>query len=385
LTPREKININSKRRFRVLIAPLDWGLGHTTRCLPIIKVFQRMGAEIVVACNENQAHLLLREIPGLQVTHINGYGLNYSRSKWMMWIRIIFQIPKILTAIKREKSWLISFLKGERFDLILSDNRFGLRHPSVYSIFLTHQLRIRVPVSSWLENQLQKLNYRFINLFNECWIPDFEGNPNLAGELSHPRQLPQPKLRYLGALSRFAEKNLLNEGHPELAILISGPEPQRTIFENLLINELMDFNGTAVVVRGLPTESRNKEGFRNISFFNHLAAAELNELLGNCKFVICRSGYTSIMDIIALRKKSILIPTPGQTEQEYLANYLMEKNWCINFHQKNFSLQKALAYAQDFAYADLHQFKMDQFEIVIQDFMQEQFKEILQPDASREN
>ena len=385
MTGLEKINIKAENRARILIAPLDWGLGHTTRCLPIIKAFLELGAEIVVACNANQARLLACEIPNIRLLDLKGYDIRYSRKKWRTWIKIFLQIPKILTAINKEKEWLNSLLKRERFDIIISDNRFGFHHPSVYSIYMTHQLRVKVPFSRWIENQLQKWNYGFIAQFNECWIPDYEGSRNLAGELSHPAQLPRIKTKYLGALSRFEANLNSDKSFPELIALISGPEPQRTIFEELLINELRNFQGNAVVVRGLPNENRTRNGFGSVSFFNHLPTAELQGLLCNSRFVICRSGYSSIMDMIALRRRCILVPTPGQTEQEYLAAFAMKNKWGVAFSQKDFSLQNAVASAEEFEYADRDQFNTHQVESIIKEFMQEHFKETQQPNAPGEN
>ena len=383
MTGLAKININSNRRARILIAPLDWGLGHTTRCLPIIKVFLAAGAEIVVAGNERQRLVVATEFPSIRLIHLQGYDIRYSSVRWMTKAKIAWQIPKILTAIKRETAWLNSLLGKEKFDLVISDNRFGLHHHSTHCVYITHQLLIATPGSRRLEDQIQKWHYRYIKQFDECWVPDFEGDPNLAGKLSHPNLLPQTNLKYIGAISRFEDGLHSNSNHTDLVILISGPEPQRTVFENLLTAELNQFPGSAVVVRGLPDSITAKKGFNNVSFFNHLPTVELGELLKNAKVVICRSGYSTVMDLVALRKKSILIPTPGQTEQEYLADFLMGKKYFLAFPQHHFSLSTALERASVFEYADLHNFKMNQLELVVQNSLQVEFKESIQTDASR--
>ena len=383
MTLLEKINIKQGGPARILIAPLDWGLGHTTRCLPIVKAFQRQGAEISVACNEPQAGLLKPEIQGIRLLRLEGYGLQYAGSERTTTLKIALQIPKILTSIKRENQWLRDLLNREKFDLVISDNRYGLHHPSVYSIFMTHQLRIQVPFSSWLENRLQKRNYHFINQFDECWIPDLPNEPNLAGSLSHPAKLPATKVKYIGPISRFKEVKSNLNSH-DLVIIISGPEPQRTIFEKKCLSELKDFNGTAIVVRGLPVETTHLENSGNVSFFNHLPADELGEILGRAKFVVSRSGYSTIMDMAALKKKSIFIPTPGQTEQEYLAEYLMEKKFCFAIKQKDFSLQAALSRATNFEYADFSQYSMSQIDTIAQGYMKGLLKETKLPDVSNE-
>ncbi len=365
----------------MLFAPLDWGLGHTTRCLPIIKAFQAAGADVVIACNNNQETLLQAELEGVRFLPLKGYGLRYSTSKWFTWVILAYQIPKILTSIKTERRWLDSLQQKEMFDVLVSDNRYGLHHESCYSIFITHQLRIRVPFSRMMENLLQFWNYRFIRRFDECWVPDFEGQKNLAGELSHPKQLPAINLRYVGAVSRFKKRDNSVTESKDLVALISGPEPQRTIFEDKLVSELANWKGSAVVVRGLPGATACPPAFNNVSFQNHLPSSQLSELIDGGTYIVARSGYSTVMDIVALKKKSILIPTPGQTEQEYLGNWLMKNKICLCIDQENFHLSEAINAASKFDYADLSRFTTDQYESEVSNFMHQHFKETIQSDV----
>lgn len=346
----DKINNLQKRKIRVLIAPLDWGLGHATRCLPIIYELLRKGCEVCVACNERQAHLMRTEVPDAQIIPLPGYNFRYSKLGALNKLATIFQVPKILIAIKREHRWLRDVFKKESFDLIISDNRYGFYNQTAYSVFITHQLQIQVPGNKWLQRILQKWNYYFINRFNECWIPDFKVEPNLAGELSHPEVLPKIVVRYIGLLSRFENIVVSTRKPVDILILISGPEPQRTVLEEKIVDQLQKIKRSAIVVRGLPEMKDVRESFNNISFFNHLPAQELNELMSNAQVVISRSGYSTVMDIIQLGKKSILVPTPGQTEQEYLAAYLMQKKWCLSFPQNKFFIESALQEAAQFDY-----------------------------------
>ena len=346
----DKINNLQKRKIRVLIAPLDWGLGHATRCLPIIYELLRKGCEVCVACNERQAHLMRTEVPDAQIIPLPGYNFRYSKLGALNKLATIFQVPKILIAIKREHRWLRDVFKKESFDLIISDNRYGFYNQTAYSVFITHQLQIQVPGNKWLQRILQKWNYYFINRFNECWIPDFKVEPNLAGELSHPEVLPKIVVRYIGLLSRFENIVVSTRKPVDILILISGPEPQRTVLEEKIVDQLQKIKRSAIVVRGLPEMKDVRESFNNISFFNHVPAQELNELMSNAQVVISRSGYSTVMDIIQLGKKSILVPTPGQTEQEYLAAYLMQKKWCLSFPQNKFFIESALQEAAQFDY-----------------------------------
>ena len=258
-------------------------------------------------------------MPDVQIIPLPGYNFRYAKLGALNKLATIFQVPKILIAIKREHRWLRDVFKKESFDLIISDNRYGFYNQTAYSVFITHQLQIQVPGNKWLQRILQKWNYYFINRFNECWIPDFKVEPNLAGELSHPEVLPKIVVRYIGLLSRFENIVVSTRKPVDILILISGPEPQRTILEEKIVDQLQKIKRSAIVVRGLPEMKDVRESFNNISFFNHLPAQELNELMSNAQVVISRSGYSTVMDIVKLGKKSILVPTPGQTEQEYLA------------------------------------------------------------------
>jgi len=200
-----------------------------------------------------------------------------------------------------------------------------------------------------IEIILQKWNYKFINRFNECWVPDEDGENNSAGELSHPVKLPSIPTKYIGPLSRFGIKNI-DEIKDHLLIILSGPEPQRTILENKVVDQIVNYPSTATIVRGLPGERNIIPSTNTIHFYNHLSSEELNREAMKADFIISRSGYSTIMDIAALQKKSILIPTPGQTEQEYLADHLMKKQFAFCVDQKKISLLENIQAAKRFEY-----------------------------------
>jgi len=334
---------------KILVAPLNWGLGHASRCIPIIKTLLNHEIEVIVACGKSQKIMLEAEFPGLRFEKLNGYDLKYGKNRRLTLLKIILQIPKILIQIKRENRWLNDFLNREKVNAVISDNRYGLFSPKILSIFITHQLRIKTPFGEKIETIIQQINYKYINRFSDCWIPDFEKEPSIAGDLSNPKKLTVMHIRYIGCLSRFKKLNtaIINNS---LLIILSGPEPQRTILEKLLLNQLHSFAGKATFVRGLPAENENLYVAPNTRVYNHLIATELNKIMCESEFVICRSGYSSIMDIIKLGKKSIVIPTPGQTEQEYLADYLFNKKIVYRVNQKDFLLNDALDNAKKFAF-----------------------------------
>jgi uncharacterized protein (TIGR00661 family) len=335
---------------RILLAPLDWGLGHTTRCIPVIYELLAQNADVWLAGERAQEALFSKEFPLLPFLTLEGYRVKYGSSSTGLIRTLFFQVPRLLRIIKKENQWLDKVVKEHQFDAVISDNRFGLYHSSIPSVFITHQLFIKSPMGKWAASFLQRKNYKFINHFTQCWVPDYEGSINLAGELSHPEKKPRIPLHYIGPLSRLrkigeAEK----KGH--LFISLSGPEPQRTLLENMIIDQVSHYNDTATIVRGLPAQVSIIPSTNDIQFYNHLPAAEYNKEIEKAEYVISRSGYSTIMDLTALGKKSILIPTPGQTEQEYLGELLMQqkKAYCIS--QDKFSLPGALQAAEQFKYA----------------------------------
>lgn len=332
-------NINITRK-RVLVAPLDWGLGHTTRCIPIIQELINHNFTVFIAAEGNSAYLLRKEFPNLTIISLTGYKISYSNTKLFFVARLIGQIPKILKAIKKEHTWLQKVIKEYEIDIVISDNRYGLYNTKVKSIFITHQLAIATGYvfTNWL---VQKLNYRLINKFYECWIPDEEAPFDFAGKLSQPKELPNIPTTYIGIMTRV--KNVKVEKSIDLLVLISGPEPQRTALEDMMLLQMTKLPLKMVLLRGLPgTSNKIINTNKELEIFDHLPALELSKLIQSSKIVIARSGYSTIMDLISLQQKGILIPTPGQTEQEYLAKYLAAKKYFVASQQKRFNLTKEL-------------------------------------------
>ena len=338
---------------RILVVPLDWGLGHATRCIPVIYELIKQGAEVWLAGEGVQKNLLKKEFPDLPILPLEGYRVKYGGSRLGLFRSIFFQLPRLFKTIKQENSWLKKVADEYQFDAIIADNRYGLYHPSIPSVFITHQLTIKTPFGKWSDRFLQKINYRFINRFTECWIPDEKKENGIAGELSHPAMMPVIPVHYAGILSRL-KKNNEPEQKNHLFISLSGPEPQRTLLENIIINEISQYHGTATIVRGLPGFSSIIPSTNDIRFYNHLSSEDYNKEMERADYIISRSGYSTVMDILVVGKKSILIPTPGQTEQEYLARYLTQKRLAFCIPQKNFSLNEVLRQAATFDYCTTH-------------------------------
>ncbi len=342
------IDKTTQKKVKILVAPLDWGLGHATRCVPIINKLLLLDCEVIIATAGSQMQLLKSEFTSLKFLELRGFGLKYGRNKLSTILKILWQIPKILIRVNQENKWLDKIIGEENFDIIISDNRYGLYSKKIISVFITHQLYIKTPFGKLLEKKLQQINYKYINRFSVCWIPDFENENMLAGKLSHPKSLPKIPVEYIGLLSRFEKKETAN--FFKLMILLSGPEPQRTALENIFLKELNFYDQKTILVRGLPFEKSTIHNSSNIEIHNHLSSSELNDAMCKSELVICRSGYSSVMDLAKLGKKSIMIPTPGQSEQEYLADYLCEKKYAMKINQNDFSLQDALEAAKSFPF-----------------------------------
>lgn len=320
----------------VLISPLNWGLGHATRCIPLIKAFEEKGWEVIIGA-EKQGHALLRaEFPNRKIIQFPGIKVTYSKNLPFL-VKLLLQTPRILIQMYQEHLRLQKIIETYDIDLVISDNRYGLFSKKIPAIFMTHQLHIKPPIFlKVFSGILFKFSLSFIRRFDRLWIPDFETSPTLAGELSHPPL--KGYTDYMGPLSRFR----FAEASPEFdfCLVLSGPEPQRTLFEKKALLTIPD-HVKGIIVRGLPESSSTPESTENIRIFTHLPSDEFQNYLLKSRIIICRSGYSSVMDLVTLKKPAVFVPTPGQTEQEYIARHLAGKSFAW-MTQKEFSLKKAL-------------------------------------------
>lgn len=362
---KEKDFKNPKENPGILIAPLDWGLGHATRCIPIIHHLIFLGCTVYIVADKKNFFLLKKEFPEAVFLRYKGYEIKYSQKKEFLLSKLISQSPKVILRIWLEKKWLKTVVKKYSIDAVISDNRFGMHNKNVPSIYITHQLCIKTG-NRFFDKIAQKIHYHFISQFTACWIPDFRKD-GFAGELSHPKNLP-PNSIYIGPLSRFAQLpdvEILND----LLIIISGPEPQRAIFEKDILEQIKTIKGNIFFIRGLPSENQKPENFNAVKIENHLPGEALNKLIAESKIIISRSGYTTVMDLAILHKKAILIPTPGQTEQEYLAKYLGDKKYFLAEKQDGFSIKDSVERAKNFHFRELH-FAKDSYKKTITEFVE---------------
>jgi uncharacterized protein (TIGR00661 family) len=327
-------NMNSIATTRtILIAPLNWGLGHATRCIPLIKKLQENNYVPIIASDGISLELLKKEFPYLKTLELPSYHIEYAKKgKNFKW-KLLKNLPKIIKAIREEKKMVTKWVEKYNIEGIISDNRLGIISPKIPSVFITHQLNVLTGKTTWLTSALHQ---QIIKKYDVCWVPDLEGTLNLTGELGHLKKSELP-LKYIGPLSRFQKKELTSEY--DLMIILSGPEPQRGLLEIYLSKEVLRFEGKVVFIKGIIEESQKKEQIGNVTYYNFMKSRQLEQTFNKSKKVLCRSGYTTIMDLVKLGKKAFFIPTPGQYEQIYLAQKL-EKDLLVPYaSQENFRIE----------------------------------------------
>ncbi|RAR72514.1 glycosyltransferase [Flavobacterium aciduliphilum] len=330
------MNSNSKQK-NILVAPLNWGLGHATRCIPIIKELERNGFTPILASDGNALQLLAKEFPHLKSLELPSYGIEYSkRARNFKW-NIIKKLPKILKAIKVEKKLVKQWVEEYQLNGIISDNRLGVRNRNLKSVIITHQLNVLSGTTTWLTT---KAHQYYIKKFTECWIPDMEGLQNFSGQLGHltPNQAQNFNLKYIGILSRFEKKYIPKKY--DLMVILSGPEPQRGILEQKITEELEHYQGNVLFVNGVIEASQRVLKKNNITFYNYMQTNELEVAFNESDIILCRSGYTTIMELVKLEKNAFFIPTPGQYEQEYLARKFKKSGVISYCKQEYFKIER---------------------------------------------
>jgi UDP:flavonoid glycosyltransferase YjiC (YdhE family) len=318
---------------RILVAPLNWGLGHATRCIPIIRELMAQNLEPVIASDGAALELLKKEFPELEHYLLPSYNIQYPKNSVFFAWKLLTQTPHIIRTITAEKKAVQHLVQTKNISGIISDNRWGVRSNLVPSVFVTHQIKVISGFTTWLSSKIQQ---NYIRKFDECWIPDISDHPNLSGKMGHLKNRGFP-VKYLGIISRLEKKVIPKQF--DILVLLSGPEPQRGILENLMFEKLKALDAEILMVRGVIEEKQVFGKKDNFSIYNFLQTDDLENALNRSNLVICRSGYTSLMDLAKLEKRAFLIPTPGQYEQEYLARRLKKLKLLPSSTQKKFKVQ----------------------------------------------
>ncbi|MDO6595486.1 glycosyltransferase family protein [Oceanihabitans sp. 2_MG-2023] len=323
-----------KEKKRILVAPLNWGLGHATRCIPIIRALLKNNFEVILASDGVALQLLKKEFPNLESLELPSYNIEYAKNAKLFKWKLLKDSPKVLKAIKAEKKAIKTIIDTYRINGVISDNRLGLHNKKVPCVFISHQLQVLSGSTTWMST---KMHQKIMKQFDICWVPDNLGDPNLSGKLSHV-YIPELPTKYIGPLSRFQKKEIKTT--IDLLVLLSGPEPQRTLLEEKLVEELNGFKGTIVFVKGVIEKVQSKTQKNHMTIYNFMTSDLLEQTINESALVLSRSGYTTIMDLAKLEKKAFFIPTPGQFEQEYLAKRLDDLGIVPSCKQDKFTLKK---------------------------------------------
>lgn len=318
----------------ILVAPLNWGLGHATRCMPIIHALLANDYKVTLASDGQALALLNKEFPAIPSVKLPSYKITYAEKGGNFKQKMLLSLPQITRAIKKEHTLVKSLIDTLKIDGIISDNRLGLYSDKVPTVIISHQLNVLSGKTTWISTKMHRL---FIERFNECWVPDTNSLNNLSGHLGHPKSLLKIPTKYIGVLSRMTATETVHTY--KVIAVISGPEPQRTILQSLLIKELRKLPGKVLLVEGKVSKEQETRQKGNITIINYLTSIELEKAINQSEFVIARSGYTTIMDLAHLQKKAFFIPTPGQSEQEYLAQRLKKLGVAPYSFQESFKIK----------------------------------------------
>lgn len=347
---------------RILVAPLNWGLGHASRCIPLVKALLHHEFEPVLAGDGASLELLASEFPRLRTYELPSYEIRYAETPGLFQLKLFSQGGRIQKAVSREHKRVQEIVAKEKASGIISDNRFGVWSKKVPSVYVTHQLSVK---AGWISSLATRWHQRMISKFDRCWVCDFMGENSLAGELSS-NSGKLKNLDWIGPLSRFsgtgAQAGKTEEKSTktvDIGVVLSGPEPSRSQFEKKVIEVLKGREESIVLVRGViesqeesPSRTQESRSDQNLRIYNYMLAKELEKLIRQSRLLIMRSGYSSIMDLNALGAKALLVPTPGQSEQEYLARRMRAKGWFPAVEQSKFNWS-SIQGIQEYSWAEM--------------------------------
>ncbi|HNX66306.1 MAG TPA: glycosyltransferase [Bacteroidales bacterium] len=306
-------------RKKIIISPLNWGFGHAGRMIPVAQRLQQMGHEVIFGADTELIPMIRQELPGIELIEIPGIKMHYSRFM-PQYIAVLLQVPAVILASVSEHIQLKRIVRHKHPDIVISDNRFGFFNRNVFCVYVTHMIRIPFPRPfRFLEFIGVFLHRKIINKYDACLVPDLMGPENLAGILSHVKKMPA-KAIYAGLLSRFTALNTMpSERDSYICLILSGPEPQRTIMLKKVAAAAEKNKKKLIVLSATKIDTSQYKDF--ITFVTGQMPSVLKSCIEKAEIVISRSGYTSLMELVSLSKRAIIIPTPGQTEQEYLGEF----------------------------------------------------------------
>ncbi|MFY7810199.1 MAG: glycosyltransferase [Flavobacterium sp.] len=317
----------------ILVAPLNWGLGHATRCIPIIYKLIENGYTPIIASDGVALQLLQKEFPKLKTLELPSYQIKYAKKGFLFLFQMMLNLPNIIKAVYKEQEILNQWIVEHQLNGVISDNRLGLYSQKIPSVFITHQINV---FTGFYSKITTFINHIFIKKYQECWVPDVSSAYNLSGKLGHTKN-KKLNLKYIGILSRLEKVEMPKKY--DVMILLSGPEPQRTMLEEKLLDEFQNFEGKLLFVKGKMEQEQIFEIENNNYYYNYMTATQISCAINKSDLIVCRSGYSTVLDLVKLQKKAFFIPTPGQTEQLYLAKKYHQMKIAPFCYQDNFKLK----------------------------------------------
>lgn len=338
---------------RIFYKVLSWGIGHATRSLPIIRRLVGLRHDVIVSSSGRALQLLKLELGNscsfLEIPDINSSFLRDYHYVLLL-PKAMTEIPKFFRSIRWEHEIAEKVVHEFRVDLVLTDNCYGAYSDKIPCYFLAHHLK---PFWFWKSQFFQQTNEKmisvFLNRFDKILVPDYPGSP-LSGLLSRNfKYIDERKVRYVGILSDYQRRHLQKD--IDYLILISGHEPQRTSFQNILMKQLKDLSGKVVVCLGTPDKLGKYYSEGGLEVYGFLAKRERDNLMNRARFIISRPGYSTLMDIFETGLRSgLFIPTPNHTEQEYLAEIHQRSGnlWAVK--QKRINLKDNVEKARELSF-----------------------------------
>ena len=353
-------------------------MGHAARMIPLASKLRELNNNVIIASGEEHLSLFRNELPGLTYINFTGFKTRYSRF-FPQYLSLLFKIPALLYHIIVEHHKLRRIIAEYAVDIIISDNRFGLWNRKVITVYVTHMPLIPLPkYLKFIEPLGVYLHRQIIKKYSLCFIPDLPGNLNLSGRLSHGLKLPD-NVRYIGILSRFIEPEQPNDENPvkfpHNTVILSGPEPQREILKQKLVILLKDKEPITVMFEGKPGNRGEIARNENIIFYSHLPAYRMKGIITSSDSIITRAGYTTLMELVSLNCTALIIPTPGQTEQEYLAEYLSEKGWFYTLSQDEIKAGMSIRKEKAFCHGELNRQSSILLTEALKDLLEKNHKE----------
>jgi UDP:flavonoid glycosyltransferase YjiC (YdhE family) len=306
---------------RILYGALNWGLGHASRSLPVIRKLQEYGAEVILSAQGRARKLWELEFKDAAFAEIPEYTIRFPEHSYLS-LSLFTQLPRLLRQIQREQEHVASAVRQMGIHYVISDNRFGFYSKQVPSVYITHQLQVKSAFGSSLPSCWHRT---VMNRFDAVWVPDVPGENNLSGELGHDSRVEHVK--YIGPQTRL--KLIAANEHIDTLTICSGPEPMRSQLEQNMLEQLRNHVGKHVMVLGKSESPQEKKQVGNVVVYAYADDQLLSQLLSNAQVIISRTGYSTLCDVAHFGKAFIGIPTPGQTEQEYLGRYLSTKGITI--------------------------------------------------------